>query len=123
MKLAEEPTDPVWRWFILNGPHRERFQWESFSDLPRDIEYLKDFIDERAASNTFFPEKARLVALQALESDNAILVRTAIQVLTVLGTDDDMNIIKEYLTSENVDIAKDAKCSLFERGIKVKRKN
>lgn len=123
IKLAEDPTDPIWRWFILNGPHGERFQWVKFGDLPRDIEFLSDFIDERAISDSSFPEKARLVALKELKSNNDILVRTAIQVLTVLGTDDDMQIIKDYVNSENIDIANDAKCSLFERGIKVKRRS
>jgi hypothetical protein len=123
LKLAEDPTDPVWRWFILNGPHGERFRWERFGDLPRDIEYLQQFIDERTISDPDFPERARQIALKALQSVNTILVRTAIQVLTVLGTDHDMNIVREYVVSENTDIAKEAKCSLFERGIKIKRKN
>jgi len=121
LRLAEDPTDPVWRWFILNGPHGERFQWERFGDLPRDIEYLKEFIDERTAADPAFPQKARLIALKALESSNSVLVRTAIQVLTVLGTDDDMEVIKRYLEADSEEIIKDAKCSLFERGIKVKR--
>jgi hypothetical protein len=123
LKLAEDPTDPVWRWFILNGPHGERFKWERFGDLPRDIEYLQKFIDERTMSDPSFPERARIVALKALESDNAVMIRTAIQVLTVLGTDDDMNIVRDYACSEDADIAKEARCSLFERGIKIKQKN
>ena len=122
MKLAEDPTDPVWRWFILNGPHGDRFRWERFGDLPRDIEYLQLFIDERKMSNVDFPARARQVSLKALQSDNAIFVRTAIQVLTVIGTDEDMKIIGDFIYSENADIVKDAKCSLFERGFKVKQK-
>lgn len=123
MKLAEDPTDPVWRWFILNGPHGERFKWERFGELPRDIEYLQQFIDERTMSDPDFLVRARQIALKALESDNSIFLRTAIQVLTVIGTDEDMTKISDYVGSENPDVAKDAKCSLFERGIKIKRKN
>jgi hypothetical protein len=123
LRLAEDPTDPVWRWFILNGPHGERFQWEQFGNLPRDIEYLRQFIDERTASDPMFPQKARLVALKALESYDAVLVRTAIQVLTVLGTDEDMELIEGYLVSEDEEIIKDARCALFERGIKLKRRS
>ena len=33
-KPAEDPTDPVWRWFILNGPHGERFRWERRKVFP-----------------------------------------------------------------------------------------
>lgn len=79
LKLAEDPTDPVWRWFILNGPHGERFEWVRFGDLPRDIEYLKCFMETKGQ--------------------------------------------KVVLLSKKVDIANDAKCSLFERGIKVKRES
>ena len=122
LKLAEDPTDPVWSWFILNGPHGERFQWERYGELPRDIEYLRKFIDERAVSDPMFPQKARLVALKALESNHPVLVRTSIQVLTVLGTEEDMENIKAFLEAEDEEIAKDARCSLFERGIKVKRR-
>ena len=122
MKLAEDPTDPVWRWFILNGPHGERFRWERFGDLPRDIEYLQQFIDERKMVYVDFQARARQVSLKALQSDNAIFVRTAIQVLTVIGADEDMKIIGDFIYSENADIVKDAKCCLFERGFKVKQK-
>jgi hypothetical protein len=123
LKLAEDPTDPVWRWFILNGPHGERFKWERFGELPRDIEYLRKFIDERTISDPEFSERARIVALKALKSHNVVLTKTAIQVLTVLGTDDDMNIVRDFVGCENTDIDKEAKCALFERGIKIKRKN
>lgn len=122
LRLAEDPTDPIWRWFILNGPHGERFQWERFGDLPRDIEYLRKFIDERTEADPMFSENARLIALKALGSDNSVLIRTSIQVLAVLGTDEEMEVIKGYLNSEDDNIAKDARCSLFERGIKVKQR-
>lgn len=123
IRFADNPADPVWRWFILNGPHGERFQWEQFGNLPRDIEYLRKSIDEKTASDPEFATKARQVSLKALDSGNDIFVRTAIQILTVLGTDEDMEVIKNYLDSENDEIAKDAKCSLFERGIKAKRRS
>jgi hypothetical protein len=55
-----------------------------------------------------------------LKIDNDVLVRTAIQVLTVLGTDHNINVIKDYTSAENGDIAKDAKWSFFARGIKIK---
>jgi hypothetical protein len=27
LKLAKDPSDSVWFWFICNGPHGERFSW------------------------------------------------------------------------------------------------
>jgi hypothetical protein len=40
LRDADDPADPVWRWFILNGPHGERFSW------PRDLVLLREFIAE-----------------------------------------------------------------------------
>ena len=121
MKLADDPADPVWRWFILNGPHGERFEWVRFKESPKDTEYLEKFIEEYEESIPGFKDKAREIALITLQRENAILIRTAIQVLTVIGTDDDMNLIHPFVTSDNKDIQNDAKCALFERGYKNKK--
>ena len=122
LNLADDPADSAWRWFILNGPHGERFKWVQYKQLPKDIEYLNKLIEEYAENIPDFKNKIRQIALVTLRRKNEILIRTAIQVLTIVGTDDDMNLIQPFISSENKDIQNDAKCALFERGIKTKRK-
>jgi len=123
LSLADKPDDPAWRWFILNGPHGERFKWDRNTPLPKekDIQFLNKFIEERTESDPEFKSKIRDIALLVLERENAILIRTAIQVLTIVGSDEDMSLIQQFIESDNIDIQNDAKCALFERGIKIKK--
>jgi hypothetical protein len=122
LKNADDPSDPVWRWFILNGPHGERFEWVRYSSVvPRDIDLLEKFIDERTSNDPDFKRKARAIALLCLNRQNTVLIRTAIQVLTVIGSDEDMVILKSFLDYKDVGVQNDVKCALFERGIKVKK--
>jgi len=124
LKIADDPSDPAWRWFILNGPHGERFQWTRFGTLPRDIEYLEEFINEREDTYSGFRKKIREISLTTLNGDNIVLIRTAIQVLTIVGNDDDLKLLDQFVEHENIDIQNDAKCGLFERGIRLtKRKS
>ncbi|HEX8235224.1 MAG TPA: hypothetical protein VF600_04655 [Abditibacteriaceae bacterium] len=123
IRLANDPTDPVWQWFIYNGPHGEQFTWHSeLGFTPRGIEYLAQFIDERTEADAEFPAKARAVALQALDMEDVIMQRTAIQVLCVVGSDEDMKRIQLLLERPHADIVKDARACLFERGFKKRRK-
>lgn len=119
LKLGGDPSDSAWRWFILNGPHGERFQWTRFGALPRDIEFLEKFINEREDTDFGFREKIREISLKSLDLDNITLIRTAIQVLTIVGNDDDIKLVAQFVEDENIDIQNDAKCALFERGIKL----
>jgi len=121
LSLAEDPSDPVWHWFICNGPHGERFMWKKPSYAESDLYYLKEFIEEREESTDGFYEKARIVALKSLEIDNHIMIRTAIQVLCVVGYDEDLQIVLEFVNYEDELVRKDAKACLFERGIKYKK--
>lgn len=123
IKLADKPDDPAWRWFILNGPHGENFKWDRNTPLPKekDIVFLAEFIEERNDNDPEFKNKIRDIALLVLERENPILIRTAIQVLTVVGSDIDMTLIERFIGDPDIDIQKDAKSALFERGIKIKR--
>lgn len=120
LKLAKDPSDPVWHWFICNGPHGERFSWVKDSIMPVDLFYLKEFINEKTLADPQFISKARAVALQSLEIPNSAMIRKAIQVLCVIGEDNDLELLKEFLADEDESIVKDVKCCLFERKIKIK---
>ena len=120
LRRSTEPIDwAVWHWFVCNGPHGARFEWhrDSASHI-RDVELLREFISERESSNPGFSEKARLTAIEALDSEDAILVATGIQVLAVVGTDDDIRLIQKSANHLNEDVKKHARCALYERGVK-----
>jgi len=109
----------VWHWFVCNGPHGARFQWhrDSASHF-RDVDLLREFISEREVANPGFSEKARLTAIEALDSEDAVLVATGIQVLAVVGTEDDVRLIQKTANHRNEDVKKHARCALYERGVK-----
>jgi hypothetical protein len=46
------------------------------------------------------------------------MIRTAFQVLSVIGTDEDLEAIKPLLKDATEEIRVDARCCLFERGIR-----
>jgi hypothetical protein len=114
-----DPSDPVWQWFVRNGPHGERFSWHKEVPLAqRDIELLAELIEERERANPGFATRTRSVALEALELNDAILVRTGIQVLAVVGTDEDLEHLKQFVHHPDPTVVIDARCCLFEGGIK-----
>ena len=44
LSLTDDPDNPVWHWFLCNGPHGERFEWHKSSVAPRSIDTLREFI-------------------------------------------------------------------------------
>lgn len=113
---ADDPSDPVWRWFILNGPHGEKFRWDrEIPGFKKSLELLVEFIEERSTSIPDFKDRARLIALRAITMEDPTCVRKGIQVLTILGTDEDIEMIRNFLSHLDEDVKKDAKCCLFER--------
>jgi hypothetical protein len=107
-----DPADPVWRWFILNGPHGEGFSW------PKDLGRLREFIAERTEGDCEFRDKARRVALRALQLDDHVLIRTGLQVLAVVAGEDDLPTILKMRNHGDSSVAKDARCCLFEHGVR-----
>src|SRR5438105_565508 len=118
-RWIEDPSDPVWFWFVFNGPHGEGFLWHRTA--PRsggDLNLLREVIEEREASSPGFFDAARVVALKAIKLPDVVMIRTAIQVLCVVGTDEDIGIIIPLLKHSIDEIRVDAQCCLFERGFR-----
>jgi hypothetical protein len=69
-------------------------------------------------SSPGFLDSARAVALKAIKLPDAVMIRKAIQVLCVVGTDDDMEIIQSLLKHMAPEIRVDAQCCLFERRVR-----
>jgi hypothetical protein len=79
---------------------------------------LREFIHAREASSPGFLESARVVALEAITLRYTAMIRTAIQVLCIVGTDDDLELVTPLLEDSREAIRVDARCCLFERGVK-----
>jgi hypothetical protein len=122
LELAEDPSDIVWRWFVQNGPHGNSFEWRRTTSIKSSVVILREFIEQHSQSVPNFKARAREIALKALKIDDELYIRKGIHVLTILGTDKDLEGLKEFVESKNKKISDDAKSGLFERGIKVKRK-
>ena len=117
-RWIEDPGNPVWFWFVFNGPHGERFSWHrETSRGGSSVDVLRGFIEEREASSPGFTDSARSVALKALQLPDVVMIRTAIQVLCVVGTDEDLQVVRPLLHHAIDDVKVDARCCLFERGI------
>ena len=117
-RWIEDPADPVWFWFVFNGPHGERFSWHRDTAGRSDLDVLRAFIEEREAVSPGFNDSARSVALKAIRLPDVVMIRTAIQVLCVVGTDEDLKVVKPLLKHAIDAIKVDAQCCLFERGIR-----
>jgi hypothetical protein len=74
-------------------------------------------MDEREAASPGFIDSARTVALKAMKLPDVPMIRTAIQVLCIAGTDEDIELIEPLLKHAAEEVRVDARCCLFERGI------
>lgn len=110
-------ADPVWQWFLRNGPHGSSFCWSPTKKGPpgySGLEHLRRIVSEKTAIEPRFPERARVVAIAAIGTENADLIRRGIQVLAAVGVRSDVEKIKA-LAEHSVDaVVKDAKACLFE---------
>ncbi len=109
---------PEWHWFVNRGPHGSSFTWHN--EVPRysALAGLKTYISELAEADPSFPENLRQIALDALDMDSTDLIRRAIQVLAVVGSDSDLDRLRTLADHPVNAVRKDARAALFERGIK-----
>ena len=110
--------DPEWIWFLRNGPHGSSFNWGQ--DLPgyNALKHLREIVSERNTVDPQFSIKARKIALEALQSEDINLVRRAIQVLCVVGSDDEVRLLHSFTSHADQAVAKDAKSCLYERRVR-----
>lgn len=117
------PNDAVWHWFVCNGPHGERFEWvDPVLGAGGGLRLLREFISERTSAFPEFEAHARVIAVESLQSEDPVLVLKGIHVLTAVGSDEEMMLVKPLATAENQEVSKHARTALFERGIKVTKK-
>jgi len=115
-KVSGDPTDVVWRWFVLNGPHGTRFKWGPSKNGPPgfvELEFLERIVREKEEHDASFPERARAVVRAALSSPDPNFVRRALQVAAVVGGDAELKQVLDFTSHESDEIASDAKASAF----------
>jgi hypothetical protein len=113
---------PVWAWLVNNGPHGSSFQWGQTPQAPkafRDLDLLREIVEERTAADPFFSFGARSAALELLIEEEADYVRRAIQVLSVVASTEDADALRKLLRHRSADVRKDAQACLFELGVQV----
>ena len=116
-RLGGDPTDPIWRWLLLNGPHGPSFTWGQAKSEPRGyvgVQHLRETVQERTTQDSTFPTRARSVAIIALRSSDVILVRRAIQVLGVVGSGSDLELLAPFANHRERSVAADARACVFE---------
>ena len=105
-------------WFVNNGPHGPHFTWDRDRTGHCGIEHLRRVVAEQAEHNPVFGEAVRSVALKALLIGEVNLMRRAIQVLCVVGSDDDIASLRQLAQHPSANLRKDLRACLFERGFK-----
>jgi hypothetical protein len=115
-------TNPEWQWLLRRGPHGATFTWH-IGDAPgyNALNHLREIVSEYDSESPGWSDRVRLLALEALDFEEDEIVRRAIQVLCVVGKDEDIERLKGFVKHPSPDVVKDAKACLFERGIKGKQ--
>jgi hypothetical protein len=116
-KLEGTPPTEGWYWFMCRGPHGSSFTWGASRLGPPSyvgIEHLRKVIDERTANDSDTPVRLRAIARAATGSSDAEVMRRALQVLAVVGTNEDVPLIEGLAVHSRDVIARDAKAALFE---------
>jgi hypothetical protein len=114
--LGGDPSDEVWRWFILNGPHGPEFSWGQSRVEPAGyvgIEHLERIVAERTTNNPEFPARVRAVIQQSFTSTHRGFLRRAIQVAAVVGDAAELERLMAFANHINDKVAADARASAF----------
>lgn len=115
-RLGGDPTDESWRWFLRNGPHGESFTWGQTRGEPPGyvgVEHLETIVAERMQIDPSFITRAIIVAEFALSSSNPNFLCRAIQVASVVGTDDELKRLAPFTSHENSVVAAHARAGVF----------
>jgi hypothetical protein len=116
VRLGGDPADEVWIWFATRGPHGPSFTWGQTRQEPAGfvgLDLLRRIVDEMSASVSSFHTRALMVVNAALDSTSSDLVRRAIQIAAVIGTDSEVQRIKQLESSRNPAVASDARACAF----------
>lgn len=114
--LGGDPTDQVWHWILLRGPHGPSFTWGQSRTEPAGyvgVEHLQTIVGDMASSDASFLTKVTAVAHMALASSMPSVVRRGIQVLSVVGARPDLTAIVALKGHEDSTVSADARAGEF----------
>lgn len=117
IRLGGDPTDPVWNWLLLRGPHGSSFTWAQSRREPAGyvgLEHLRRIVQEQEAGDEQFGRNALAVARSALTSTDPLIVRRGIQVIGAIGGKDELAAISALLEYPDDAVRADAKACMFE---------
>jgi hypothetical protein len=116
IKLGGDPSDSVWQWFVINGPHGPHFTWGQTRREPAGyvgLEHLREIVTERASADSEFVVNLRDVVRRALASENLQLLRRAIQVAAVVGGAIELERIVGLIKHTDQNVSTDARACLY----------
>ena len=114
--LGGDPTDDVWRWLLLNGPHGSAFTWRQTRSEPAGyvgVEHLQSIVAEKTQIDPTFLTRAKVVADQALASADPNFLCRAIQVAAVVGSDNELRRMATFTAHEIELVAANARAGVF----------
>jgi hypothetical protein len=125
-ELGGDPTDEVWRWFALNGPHGSGFSWGQTRQQPPGyvgVEHLERIVAERLSNDPRFLGRLTAVVDLALSSTHASLLRRAVQVAAIIGGTSMLERVGGLRSHNNDKVAADARASVFylKRKLRIRR--
>ena len=115
-RLGGDPTDEIWIWLVSRGPHGPTFTWGQTRSEPPGyvgVSHLQEIICELSLSIPSFQERALRIVNLAMESELPELARRAVQVAAVIGSNTELQRIKQLASSQDATIASDARASAF----------
>jgi len=116
-RLGGDPSDSVWEWFLLNGPHGGHFTWGPTRKTKAryiGLVHLKEVVADLSQRDPAFLGRATEVAVRALGSHMSEVIRRGIQILAVIGDKELIDKIVPLVRHSDAQVAADAKACVFE---------
>jgi len=114
--LGGDPTDLVWEWLLKRGPHGSDFTWGQARREPAGyvgVVHLQEIVEEQSDLDPTFLNRAKAAVGLALRSENPKILRRAIQVASVLGSEEEIKVISSIVKHGDVSVAADARACTF----------
>jgi hypothetical protein len=115
-RVGGDPSDPVWRWLLLNGPHGNSFTWSQTRSEPPGyvgIEHLECIVAEHVRITPDFLPQAQQAVAQAMASAWPDILCRALQVAAVVGSDAELQSMASLTSHEDASVSAHAKAALF----------
>ena len=116
LEVGGDPTDLIWEWLAVKGPHGAGFTWGQTKAEPAGyvgVEHLEQIVIEQESADPGFRARARNVVKLALKSSDVSLLRRGVQVAAVVGGEEELDRIQSLTTHQDSAVAAHARASAF----------